>query len=72
MRFVSVEEAGVTVAAVALIGDCSGVEVVGRCDVGLSSVEFQWLLSVPSPPSSDTIEISAIIPLSTMRILIIN
>lgn len=41
MRFVSVEEAGVTVAAVALIGDCSGVEVVGRCDVGLSSVEFQ-------------------------------
>lgn len=41
MRFVSVEEAGVTVAAVALVGDCNGVEVVGRGDVGLSRVEFQ-------------------------------
>jgi hypothetical protein len=61
---VSVGEAGV---AVALVGDCRGVEVVGKCDVGLSRVEFQWLLSVPSPPSSDTIEISAMIPLSAAR-----
>lgn len=36
------EEAEVTVvAAVALVGDCRGVEVVGRWDVGLSKVEFQ-------------------------------
>lgn len=41
VRFVSVEEAGVTDAAVALVGDCRGVEVVGRCVVGLSRVEFQ-------------------------------
>ena len=50
-----------------LIGDCScGVEcpVGGNCDVGDSRVEFQWLRSVSSPQSSDTIEMSAIMPLS--------
>lgn len=42
MRFVSDEEAEVTVAvAVALVGDWRGVDVVGRWDVGLSRVEFQ-------------------------------
>lgn len=68
VRLASDEEAEViVVAAVALVGDCRGVDVVGRWDVGLSKVEFQWLLSVPSPPSSDTIEISAIIPLSASQ-----
>lgn len=51
-------------AALALVGDCRGVDVVGKCDVGLSIVDFQWLRSVPSPPSSDTMEMSAMIPLS--------
>lgn len=64
----SEEEAVVTVAIVALLGDCNGVDVVGKCDIGLSNVEFQWLLSVPSPPSSETIEISAIIPLSVIKV----
>lgn len=66
----TVEDTGVIVAAVPLVGDCRGVDVVGK-DVGLSKVEFQGLLSVLSPPSSDTIEISAIIPLSIEWILVL-
>lgn len=58
-------EAG-TGAGCELVGDWRGVDVLfGGCDdVGLSNVDFQLLLSLVSAPSSDTIEISAIIPLS--------